>query len=326
MFLAIAQQRNCNRVGRGDPRSAVLFRGAAVFARCLKFFPNIVIGTMLLLVAVNLSGSTARIITGRPGTRASPTRCTSTRAGDDRVHRAVRAILRGLLGPALGAARVARGRRRGLGVRLRRSRPVATARCWAFPTLLPFGMPHFDVVAAIPLMIFTVISMAEATGQTVVNAEIVGARSTHAPSTRTIRGDGLTSLLGGLFGTSLMVTSGENIGIVRASGVRCRFVTPAAGLILIVIGVVAPIGRAIAIPAPVVGGTAVVVYAHRLDGHPDAPQGRFHRASPNMLISPSALSWGCCRSSSPASTTSFPATAASCWAAASRWARSPRRS
>jgi hypothetical protein len=118
-------------------------------------------------------------------------------------------------------------------------------------------------VAAIPLMIFSIASMAEATGQTVVNAEIVGKEiDIKRSASRTIRGDGLTSLVGGLFGTPLMVTSGENIGIVRVSGVRSRFVTLTAGVILIVVGIVAPIGRIISvIPAPVVGGTALVVYA-----------------------------------------------------------------
>lgn len=57
------------------------------------------------------------------------------------------------------------------------------------------------------------------------------------------------------------MTSGENIGIVRVSGVRSRYVTAVAGAILILIGLVAPIGRLIgALPAPVVGGTALVVY------------------------------------------------------------------
>jgi xanthine/uracil permease len=57
-------------------------------------------------------------------------------------------------------------------------------------------------------MIFSIASMAEATGQTVVNAEIVGKKiDIKRSASRTIRGDGLTSLVGGLFGTPLMVTS-----------------------------------------------------------------------------------------------------------------------
>jgi xanthine/uracil permease len=162
------------------------------------------------------------------------------------------------------------------------------------PSFLPFGTPHFDIVAAIPLMIFSIASMAEATGQTVVNAEIVGKEiDVKRSAGRTIRGDGLTSLVGGLFGTPLMVTSGENIGIVRVSGVRSRFVTLAAGLILIVIGVVAPIGRAISlIPAPVVGGTAVVVYSIVLGlGIQMLRKVDFHQQS-NMVIAAVALAVG----------------------------------
>lgn len=73
--------------------------------------------------------------------------------------------------------------------------------------------------------------------------------------------DALVSLLGGLFGTSLLVTSSENIGIVRLTGVRSRFVTAGAGALLVVVGLFAPLSRLPAgIPAPVVGGSSLVIY------------------------------------------------------------------
>ena len=63
-------------------------------------------------------------------------------------------------------------------------------------------------------------------------------------------------------GTPLIVTSAENIGVVQTTGVRSRYVTAAAGAILIVIALFAPLARlAYAIPAAVVGGTALVVFA-----------------------------------------------------------------
>ena len=46
----------------------------------------------------------------------------------------------------------------------------------AVPQPMPFGMPEFDLLAALPLLIFSIASMAEATGQTSINAEAVGAR------------------------------------------------------------------------------------------------------------------------------------------------------
>jgi xanthine/uracil permease len=139
---------------------------------------------------------------------------------------------------------------------------VMTGAVLSVPTVFPFGMPKFDLIAAIPLMVFSVISMAEATGQTVAVAEAAGKDidvRTDVP--KTIRGDAIISLIGACLGTSLIITSGENIGVVRATGVRSRYVTATSGVILILLALFAPLGRLInAIPGPVVGGTAVIVF------------------------------------------------------------------
>ena len=102
----------------------------------------------------------------------------------------------------------------------------------------------------------------EATGQTIINGEIVGKKvEPHRAVPRLIRSDGIITILGGLFGTPAMVTSGENVGIVRASGVRSRYVTAIAGILLILIGL-SPVARILnGVPSAVVGGTAVVVFA-----------------------------------------------------------------
>ena len=104
--------------------------------------------------------------------------------------------------------------------------------------------------------------MAEATGQTSINAEAVGARIDLAKTApKTIRADALVSFAGSFFGMPLMVTSGENVGIVRMTGVKSRYVTVAAGIILIAAGLFAPLVQLITIiPDAVVGGTAVVVF------------------------------------------------------------------
>jgi xanthine/uracil permease len=134
----------------------------------------------------------------------------------------------------------------------------------SLPGLFPFGWPHFDLLATLPLLIFSAISMAEATSQTVAIGEIVGrsGAAARADVPKTIRGDALMSLLGGCLGTSLIITSGENIGIVRATGIRSRYVTATAGALLIAAALFAPFARlANAIPGPVVGGTALIVFA-----------------------------------------------------------------
>lgn len=84
---------------------------------------------------------------------------------------------------------------------------------FSVPQLFPFGWPIFNLSASLPLLIYAVISMAEATGQTIATAEIVNStQNVREAIPRTIRGDAVMSLLGGIFGTSLIITSGENIG------------------------------------------------------------------------------------------------------------------
>ena len=95
---------------------------------------------------------------------------------------------------------------------------VAAGALVSVPTLFPFGLPSFDLIAAIPLIVFSIISMAEATGQTIAIADVVGKEiDPRKDVPKTIRGDALASLVGGCLGTSLIITSGENIGIVRAT-------------------------------------------------------------------------------------------------------------
>lgn len=265
MFLTIAQQRDLQTACGAVILTALFyFLVLPVFSRCLKFFPKIVIGSLLLLVSVNLVKIYGGIIVGKPGTPgfAEPANiylALATIAFTVLFARILKgmlgqlSVLLGLLAGAIVAALFGMMDFGG----------VAVGPMVGTPLLFPFGAPKFDLVAAVPLLIFSVISMVEATGQTVAVAEVVGQDiEPRITVPRTIRGDALMSFIGGLFGTSMIITSGENIGIVRATNVRSRYVTAAAGFILILIALFAPLGRlASAIPTAVVGGTAMVVFA-----------------------------------------------------------------
>ncbi|WP_246095019.1 uracil-xanthine permease family protein [Streptomyces roseicoloratus] len=265
LFLAIAGQHGL-RTACGAVILTALFTFVVlpVFSRLLRFFPALVIGTMIVIVGVNLVKVGAVLVTGRPGRPgfADPANLAlgiATIAFTVGFYLLFSGVVRQLavmLGLLAGTALAAALGRVDLG-------HAADGGLVGLPHLMPFGSPQFNLLAALPLMLYSLASMAEATGQTVINAEAVGKeidRRTDVP--RTVRGDALTSFLGGFFGLPLMVTSGENIGIVRVTGVRSRFVTAAAGVVLIGIGFLAPVTRAISvIPAAVVGGTAMVVFA-----------------------------------------------------------------
>ncbi|MEV0976182.1 uracil-xanthine permease family protein [Streptomyces sp. NPDC049915] len=262
LFLSIADQHGVRTAtGAVIITAAFYFVVLPVFSRLLKFFPTLVIGTMITIVGVNLVKVGALLVTGRPGTSGfgepgalvlglATVGFTVVAYGLLRGTLRQLSVMLGLLAGTVLAALLGRVHVAGGGGLLHA------------PELMPFGTPQFNLVAALPLLVYSLASMAEATGQTVVNSEAVGLEpDARRDAPRTIRGDALVSLAGGFFGLPLMVTSGENIGIVKLTGVRSRFVTVAAGLVLIVIGFLAPVARLVnAIPAPVVGGTALVVF------------------------------------------------------------------
>ncbi|SPB18025.1 nucleobase:cation symporter [Caballeronia novacaledonica] len=265
LFVLIAQQTNLQTAAGATILTGVFyFLLLPVFARCLRFFPRIVIGTMLILVAVNLIRIYGVVIVGMPGTAefGNPLGIGLALATVGFTVLFAK-IFKGMLGQLAVLLGLLAGAALAWALGLMSFADVWRGALLTLPTPLPFGMPRFDVLAALPLLIFSVISMAEATGQTVAIAEVVGKEidpQTEVP--KTIRGDAAMSVLGGLFGTSLIITSSENIGIVQATGVRSRFVTAAAGVLLVVIALIAPLGRlANAIPAPVVGGTALIVFS-----------------------------------------------------------------
>jgi uracil-xanthine permease len=264
IFLTIAQQTNLATAAGAVIITAIgYFLILPIFARCLRFFPRLVIGTILILVAVNLVKVYGGIITGQPGSPsfADPTSvllALATIAFTLLFARFLTGMWRQLsvlLGLVLGACVAG-----ALGVMSLAG--VETGAIVSVPSLFPFGWPTFDLIAAIPLVVFSVISMAEATGQTIAIADVVGKEiDAERDVPKTIRGDALASLVGGCLGTSLIITSGENIGIVRATGIRSRYVTAAGGVILIGLALLAPLGRLVnAIPGSVVGGTAIIVF------------------------------------------------------------------
>jgi xanthine/uracil permease len=265
LFLAIAEQHGLpTATGAVILTAAFCFVVLPVFSRLLRFFPALVIGTMIVIVGVNLVKVGAVLVTGRPG---EPGFADTTNLALGMVTIGFTVVFYLLFTGVLRQLAVMLGLVAGTVVAglLGRFGPGGATEggLISLPQLMPYGAPQFSLIAALPLMLYSLASMAEATGQTVINAEAVGKEiDTRAEVPRTVRGDALTSLFGGFFGLPLMVTSGENIGIVRVTGVRSRFVTAAAGVVLILIGFLAPVTHAISVvPSAVVGGTAMVVFA-----------------------------------------------------------------
>jgi uracil-xanthine permease len=265
IFISIAKLADI-QTAVGSVIIGSVFYAAALplFARVLKYFPDLVIGAMLVLVGINLVAVYGGVITGRPGTPSFGEPASIGLAMATILAIVVFArVLPGKLGQLAVMFGLVTGSIVAGFMSVFHLDGVFESPVLGLPALFPFGWPKFSLTASIPMLVFCVISMAEATSQTVAITEVVGRtvnRRRDVP--RTISGDALMSFIGGCFGTSLIITSGENVGIVRATGVRSRYVTATCGVLLLIAAVIVPLGRlANAIPGSVIGGAAIIVFS-----------------------------------------------------------------
>jgi uric acid transporter len=125
-----------------------------------------------------------------------------------------------------------------------------------------FGLPTFGLAAIISMVIVMLITAVETTGDVFATGEIVEKTIHQEDIARALRADGLSTLLGGILNSFPYTCFAENIGLVRLTRVRSRFVVAAAGVIMILLGLLPKVAALVAaIPPPVLGGAATVLFA-----------------------------------------------------------------
>jgi uracil-xanthine permease len=128
-------------------------------------------------------------------------------------------------------------------------------------TPFAFGAPTFDPVAIVTMALVMIVVMIESTGMFLALAEMTGRRIGRADLSRGLRTDGLGTVIGGVFNTFPYTSFSQNVGLVGVTGVRSRFVCVAAGLIMIVLGLVPKMGALVeAVPQFVLGGAGLVMF------------------------------------------------------------------
>ncbi|ROQ35963.1 xanthine permease [Streptomyces sp. PanSC19] len=124
-----------------------------------------------------------------------------------------------------------------------------------------YGLPHFSVFPMLAMVVVMLITMVETTGDVYAMGEITGRRVDGDTVSRALRADGVATVLGGVFNSFPYVAFAENIGLVRISRVTSRFVVVAAGVLMILIGLVPKAGALVAsVPHPVLGAAAVAMF------------------------------------------------------------------
>ncbi|MDT5315553.1 MAG: uric acid transporter [Mycobacterium sp.] len=238
---------------------------APIFVKLLRFFPPVVTGTLITIIGLCLVPVGAGDAVTNPHTgEHDPTniRWLLYALGTIAIIVAIQRIFRGfmatiavLLGLVIGCAFA-------FALGDMNFDKIGEAAPFGFTAPFLFGMPKFDVIACITMMIVLLITAVESTGSTMATGEIVGKCIKASDIGNVLRADGLATVIGGVFNSFPYTAFSENVGLVRLTGVKSRWVVAAAGVIMIILGFLPKVAAVVSsIPNPVLGGAALTLFA-----------------------------------------------------------------
>ncbi len=138
---------------------------------------------------------------------------------------------------------------------------IAKANWFDVVTPFAFGAPTFDAVMILTMTLVMIVVMIESTGMFLALSDITGKPLTREDLAAGLRTDGLGTLIGGIFNTFPYTSFSQNVGLVGVTGVRSRFVCVAAGLIMVVLGLLPKMSALVeSIPQFVLGGAGLVMF------------------------------------------------------------------
>jgi uric acid transporter len=236
---------------------------APYFSKLLRFFPPVVAGTVITVIGISLMPVAIRWAGGGDTTDenfGSPTNIAMAFA----VLVLILAITR-LFGGFIGRIAILLGLVVGTVVAavfgIADFSSVADAAWVGMTVPFNFGLPTFALVPIISMTLVMLIVMVETTADILAIGEITEKKVDSNDVARGLRADGLSTAVAGVFNAFPFTAFAQNVGLVRFTNVKSRFVVAAAGGILLLLGFFPKLGALVAsIPLPVLGGAGLVLF------------------------------------------------------------------
>ncbi|TLU73575.1 xanthine permease [Lichenicoccus roseus] len=242
------------------------FAAAGQFARLVRFFPPAVTGSVILIIGVALLPVAANdiVLGSGPGAIQHPVAVRNLLYGFGTLGLiiAIQRLSRGFMATIAVLAGLVAGTLAAWLLGDARFGEIAGAAWVGTTSPFYFGIPHFSVAAILSMLIVMLITMVETTGDVYATGEIVRYRIEPEDIARAIRADGIATFIGGILNSFPYTCFAENVGLVRLTQVRSRWVVAAAAVIMIVLGSLPKAAAIVAgIPLPVLGGAALAMFA-----------------------------------------------------------------
>jgi NCS2 family nucleobase:cation symporter-2 len=220
---------------------AITIAMASVFSRLLRFFPPVVIGSLITIIGISLMPAAAIWLGGGNPDSAEFGSMSNLLLGLVTV--VVTLVVYAKFSGFIGNLSVLIGLFVG---------SLIAAAC---------GMPQFSLMPILVMTLAMLVIMAETTGNCLAIGKLTGKVITRQTLGNAFRADGLSTMLGGMFNSFPYNAFTQNTGLIALSNVKSRFVVASAGAIMVLMGLFPKLGALIAaVPAPVLGGCAVVMF------------------------------------------------------------------
>ena len=251
---------------------------APYFSQLVRFFPPVVTGTVITIIGVTLIPVAAFDAGGGQFAFFNPKQVPANLTFGSATNLSLAAFTilvilgltrfaRGFLntvavlaGLVIGTA-VAAVVGNGSGGKVAQFSSVSGADWVGFTGPFHFGTPKFAVVPILLMIVVMLITAVETTGDVYATGQIVEKPIAKSDIAAALRADGLATFLGGVMNSFPYTCFAENVGLVRLTRVRSRWVVATAGGIMILLGLLPKAGAIVAsIPSSVLGGAALVMF------------------------------------------------------------------
>ncbi len=263
-MILIGQQYGLSHVfGAVIAAGALTIAIAPLFSRLLRWFPPVVIGSLIVIIGVTLMPAAAIWLGGgnpaAPDFGATPNLLLGL--ATIAITLFVYARFSGFIGNLSVLIGLLAGTAIAMACGMTSFDAVGHAAWFEISPPFAFGAPSFAPMPTLVMLLAMLVIMAETTGNVLAIGTIVGRPSTQRTLGDAFRADGLSTMLGGVFNSFPYNAFTQNTGLIALSNVKSRYVVASAGAIMVLMGLFPKLGALIAsVPRPVLGGCAVVMF------------------------------------------------------------------
>jgi uric acid transporter len=237
---------------------------APYFSKLIRFFPPVVTGTVITIIGIALLPVAAADAAGGAGPTLNATdpKNMAYALGTLALIVLIQRLFRGFMATVAVLVGLVVGTLVAFAFGDAHFEAVGQAAWVGVTTPFYFGVPKFAFAAIVSMIVVMLITAVETTGDVFATGEIVEKRIVSGDIARALRADGLATTIGGILNSFPYTCFAENVGLVRLTRIKSRYVVATAGLIMILLGLIPKAGALVAgIPHPVLGGAALAMFA-----------------------------------------------------------------